>query len=286
MTYDLKSGVTVFNTELSKVLFVGSEGLTETDLDLFGEYSAGLKSGDVDTITLIPNEGVEVDEDLNLKVFAQIHAQIESLVHQIRLAITATGSNYTGLHMDGGVDALGNEIKESGVRVNFNSGVYDEHRSNIPSSVDPREFEPFFVFGRENVSPEAGSGLVRSFEHFAPTVVVSMEGQVWNIFRNLGDRDGKNPPVTHAVIPRKLAEVILDPHADFQPLHEIETEQAYPNGPKKTKLVQGVSLDGETTDIGTYSDTPYVDSDGNDIGFSRVIRAVDYVDKSVAIDPL
>lgn len=293
MAIELTSGVTVLNPDLSKTIEVGAGGLSPEDIERFRKYFAQMQVGEIDTITLIPQEDIDVSDDLNLVVYAQLDKVIGEYAQaqQIRASLNAPGANYTGLHFDSGREAKsdgeleGKRITQSGVRINFNTGVYESKTSNIPSHVEEKDFQPFFIFGRDS-AVNGSSESIRSFSDFVPSVTVDLSKPVWNIFRNLGDPHGSNPPVTHCVIPRQLAEKVLDPEATFEPLFDVEIGEAYPGGPIKTKKNQAVIVDGERTEIGTLNDTPYKDANGIGIGFDRTIKAVDYVPEGLDISDM
>lgn len=272
MPFALPDDVTIFDESLSKLVTVGAEGLSKADLDAVREWIPKMIAGTADTLTLVPAEGIEATEDLNLIIFAQLEAIIAAQDYEVVTQLNATGKIATMLHIDAVHSPDGSYVTTSGIRVNFNDG--QDRGANIPDGVDAREYDPLFLFGRKQSFEPLGETTAQTYDGLQVSAVVNMARPVWNIFRNYGDTQGQNIPLVHSVIPRKLAEKVLDPQARFSPLRK-ESRPGYIARP------HDMELDGEITTIEDSGTSPQYVYDNKPIGPVRKIRAVDFMLRGV-----
>lgn len=253
----------VFDDRKAKLIRVNQNGISQDDLLTLQELADDIIAGRMDVIALVTEPGVQFSDELSSIVLEQLNSAFEKYCTDKPFSYNGRRGNYAGLHVDGQLDVIRRQfLSFVDVRVHVSPGNFQP--ANCPEGLTERDFDPFFIFGRVRnleVYPET---LTQSYETFVPSLAVNLKNPVWNVFRANGRLDARasNVPVTHAVIPRVLAEDVLDPEAQVTPLA---------NGD-----YQAVRLGDRTHRITPFEENPYTDSTGIEYGVSRTYDLLNF----------
>lgn len=256
--------INVFNQNLAVTFLASQTGMNPKDIEQIPGLLARMCMGDLDVILITLDTGVDPNSELIETITNQLNRMFHSDAFVEREPFSAQGANYTGLHIDATRDLYGQYRNDIDLRLHFNPGGHK--KVNCPPSRDTREFEPYFIFGRVDRLEIYPQTLVQSYAGFRASLAVNLMQPTWNIFRAHGRMDAngwsRNVPVTHSVVPRVMAEDILDPAASFTPLMSGD--------------VQTCEIDGRKLLITPYNRSPYADDNGIELGFSRSFTAFNH----------
>ena len=250
----------VFDDHLAQHIRVTEEGLSAQDQMRLTQMALDLIAGRIDVIAVTLADGVEPSKELNDLLVDQLGAIFKPFSSNEPLVLPGRRGNYSPLHVDAERNKFGEFMQQVEVRVHCNLGRHAD--LNCPEGRAPKHLEPFFIFGRAKRVEVDQWSVLQSFDGFAPSLAINLMRPTWNIFRAHGRHSFMSPnaPVTHAVLPRELAEAALDPDAKFYPM--VNDDQV-------------VLADGTARKV-TAKNCPLVDSKGADLGYSREYGIVNF----------
>lgn len=253
--------VHIFDPVKARHLIVNEHGFTPSDLELLAHFAEEMITGQVDVVTVTLEEGVQPSADLNELLVRQLQSIFSPYLTSEPTVGRNEKGNYSPLHVDGERDKqTGKYLENLLIRIHCNLG--QPTNSNIPKSYEARQLDPFFIFGRPEKLEISQHSVLQSFEGFSPSLAVNLMNPTWNIFRAHGRHywNATNMPVSHAVLPRELAEAVFDPDATIYQM--VNDDQSVKSNGKVHKV--------------TGKSCPLVDEAGQEIGHFRRYDIVNF----------
>ncbi len=260
MSIELKEE-NIFNFRQARTIKVTDIGFSPEEMESLKQQALEMSTGEVDVICVSLEPGVEYTEVLDSHIRKQLDDVFKPLCADSPFTLPLQG-NYCPLHVDAQLNGMGNAyLEDIEIRIHCNPG---NHKiSNIPAVVPPSSFDPYMIFGRIEKPYMHPNTLIQSYETFKPSFAVNLMKPTWNIFRSHGKHaeGAKNAPVSHSVIPRVLAQDVLDPDSTFTPM--VNDDQKVVNG-NNSRMI---SIEGRT---------PYKGPDGQPFGVMRSFELINY----------
>jgi|GEM_PF-4907936 len=252
---------TIYDGGLATSFKLGQEGFSQQDLEDLRLLAVDIVQGKVDVVSIGLAPGVEFTEILDKRIREQLDQIFSPACTDPPFTDAGKVGNFTALHVDGERDLDGRYMQHVAIMVHCNAGRHEN--VNVPEGSNPADYDPFFLFGRVRKLDIHPVSLFQSFETFVPSIVVNLMNPTWNVFRAHGRHHSTaiNVPVAHAVVPRVLAEEILDPQTEFLPMVNDD---------------QYMRTNGKTVPISVNGRTTLKDGEGRELGVTRSYDLVNY----------
>lgn len=142
------SDVHIFNEDKARIYRVNENGFSPEDMLLLEMHAQDIIAGRVDVISVALAEGVSYTQEINDRILAQLDEVFRQYCAKEPFTLGNSGLNYNGLHVDAerSPDDYRKYLTDVELRIHCNSGQHQ--LVNCPADRNPRDFEPFIIFGR------------------------------------------------------------------------------------------------------------------------------------------